>query len=267
MAEPLREATLAQLERLLELEAAARESADPETIHRMRVATRRLRAAGRFVPELAEAREPLRQLADALGRVRDLDVFVAGLCQDAAAEDERAAIEPIVEARTGERRAHQAELLRVLDGPALAELRGLRGRLATAERPNGRASRLVRRSLRRLRRRGRGLRAATGAQLHAVRIAAKRFRYTCELLVPSLRDEIALATAIQDALGQLRDDEVAVELLVRHLASANGHAGALGRLIELRLGRRDALLARFQELWDDLPSGRAVERRIEGDAV
>jgi len=266
MAEPLGEDMLAQLDRLLGLEASVREGADPEAVHRMRVATRRLRAARRFVPALAEASEPLRELADALGRVRDIDVFVAGLRQDAAAsEDERAAIEPIVEAHARERDVHHAELVRALDGPALAELRALRRRLADAEEAHGSASGPVRRSLRRLRRRGRGLRAATGAQLHAVRIAAKRFRYTCELLAPSLRDEIALATAIQDALGQLRDDEVAVELLLRQLASANGEVGALGRLIERRLRRRDELLARFQTLWDELPSGRAVERRIEGE--
>jgi CHAD domain-containing protein len=266
MAEPLKEKMLTQLDRLLELEAAVRECADPEVVHRMRVATRRLRAARRFVPALAEAGEPLRQLADALGRVRDLDVFVAGLRRDAdGSEAERDAVEGIVAARAEERRAHQAELLRALAGPSLVGLRDLRGRLAEAEPPSGRASGPVRRSLRRLRRRGRGLRAATGAQLHAVRIAAKRFRYTCELLAPSLRDEIALATEIQDTLGQLRDDEVAVELLLHHLGGADRHAGALGRLIERRLGRRDALLERFQALWSELPSGRAVERRIEGD--
>jgi CHAD domain-containing protein len=268
--EPLRKAMQAQLDRLLELEAAVREHADPEAVHRMRVATRRLRAARRFVPALAAAGEPLRELADALGRVRDLDVFIAGLRQDAAAagsEEERAAIERIVDARTRERCARHAELVRALDGPAMGEVRALCERLAAAEGPNGRAPKLIRKSLRRLRRRGRGLRAATGEQLHAVRIAAKRFRYTCEFLAPALRDEIALATAIQDALGQLHDDQVAVGLLLRHLASANGEAGAVGRLIELRLQRRDALLTRFQELWDELPSGRAVERRIEGDTA
>ena len=260
---------MTQLDRLLELEPAVRESADMEAVHRMRVTTRRLRAAARFVPALAEVEPPLRELADALGRVRDLDVFLASLRHDGAAatDQERAAIDEIVAAHGRERCASRAALVGTLEGTAIDELRALRERLAAAEGPDRPAAWLVRRSLRRLRRRGRGLRAATAAQLHAVRIAAKRFRYTCEFLAPFLREEIELATAIQDTLGQLGDDEVAVALLLRHLATANGQAGAIGRLIELRLERRDALLSRFQALWDELPSGRAVERRIERGAA
>jgi CHAD domain len=83
---------LEQLERIEAHQAGARSGDDPEDVHRMRVATRRLRAARRvFGPALADAspaldgstleraNAELKALADALGRVRDLDVFAAAL--------------------------------------------------------------------------------------------------------------------------------------------------------------------------------------------
>ena len=69
------------LDRMLEHEAGTREGDDPEDLHDMRVATRRMRAALRvFAPYLdARAMRPvergLRRTGRVLGAVRDLDVF------------------------------------------------------------------------------------------------------------------------------------------------------------------------------------------------
>jgi CHAD domain-containing protein len=57
---------------------------DPEAVHKMRVATRRLRAALRVFedmlpPSAAELGRELRWLAGALGAVRDLDVQIHSL--------------------------------------------------------------------------------------------------------------------------------------------------------------------------------------------
>src|SRR5437868_5020496 len=60
-------------------ERALRRS-DPEDLHDMRVATRRLRAAlGLLGGPLAEAARGVKALGDALGEVRDVDVLLGWL--------------------------------------------------------------------------------------------------------------------------------------------------------------------------------------------
>lgn len=259
----LEEAIMAQLDRLLSFEPGVRAD-EPTATHQMRVATRRLRAWARFVEELAPARASLKELANALGAVRDLDVLLAGLERDAS-EPERPALAAFAEARRPGREASRAALLARLDGPLLGELRALRDRLGEAEVGVPRARTHVRDSLRRLRRGGRGLKAARAEQLHAIRIAAKRYRYTLELLAPELKPEIDLATAIQDTLGALNDDELAVAALLDYLV-ANPSAHPLAAQLRLRLTRRDPALTRFQVLWRELPTGKTLARRLRGQA-
>src|SRR5881296_858591 len=74
---------LEQLERAQKHEAGTREGSDPEELHKMRVATRRMRVASAlFEDALAKAgvtqlpAAEVKEVADALGEVRDLDVFV-----------------------------------------------------------------------------------------------------------------------------------------------------------------------------------------------
>src|SRR5688500_3394741 len=77
---------LEQLDRIAKHEAGTRAGIDAEELHKMRVATRRLRVAfGVFGDALARAGvgslpvEETRRLAAALGGVRDQDVFVEWL--------------------------------------------------------------------------------------------------------------------------------------------------------------------------------------------
>lgn len=67
---------------------AALEGSDPEGVHDMRVASRRLRAALELfqdvfpVKQLAPFRRGVKELADTLGEVRDLDVLIERLEAD-----------------------------------------------------------------------------------------------------------------------------------------------------------------------------------------
>jgi CHAD domain-containing protein len=124
---------LEQLERVFAHEAGARSGDDPEDVHRMRVATRRLRAARRVfatamteVVDLARADAELKVLATALGRVRDLDVFAIALRRlaRAAPEADRPALRRMVAAQKRERTMAQVELRAVLDAGELTYLRG-----------------------------------------------------------------------------------------------------------------------------------------------
>jgi CHAD domain-containing protein len=106
-AEGLRLVLVSRLDETLEHRAAALVSEDPEGVHDMRVASRRLRSALRdFAPYLDEkkvsdVRGELKKLADALGRARDLDVERAALEEAAqgAPEGVRAGVEELARAR------------------------------------------------------------------------------------------------------------------------------------------------------------------------
>src|SRR5436190_85235 len=227
-------ALLAQLDRLTEPPSPDRRVGleEPERIHKLRVATRRLRATERlFRPMLSgldealdRAREELRALGSRLGAVRDRDVLIAGLRADAEHwGDDAAAIGRLIESQLAARRVALDELTAALDSGGLAFLDGpfraaLTGQIAPGgpprERVRRRAPELVAERLRRLRRRGRRLQFPTADELHRLRIAAKRLRYTAELFqsaFPDLEETVAQATDLQDALGQLRDDEAAVD--------------------------------------------------------
>ena len=273
------ETLLGQLKRVLAHEPGARLGDDPEELHRMRVASRRLRSAQRIFRKalraagtgelIEEANTRLRELAGALGRVRDLDVAAAALRRDAeeAPAGDRAGVEQLVETRLRQRDCARHELMGVLDGPTLAWLAGpYRARLealpAGGESIEKHAPELAAQALRRLRKRGRGRRFATTADLHELRLAAKRLRYTCELLPSPPRETIALATELQDALGAINDDEVAIAQLLGDLARGTGEPAAVARLIEKRRARRDEQLAVVRALWTKLPRPGKIRRQI-----
>ena len=253
---------------------------DPEDVHRMRVATRRMRAARRVfrdalseVIDLERANEELRALATVLGRARDLDVFIGALrrlSRTAPAAD-RPAIKAMVTDLQKQKATAQEELQRALDEGALTYLRSeLHGQLqalagAGAEKGQGRkrdsvrrtAPRLIERALRRLYRDQDNLLAPTSTELHERRILAKRARYTMEYFAPAfgdaLEEPIAHMTAVQDTLGEIHDADVAVAALLQRIEAVAGDAertadaarpGPPGDPLPGTAGRRPAHLPR-----------------------
>src|SRR5262249_45691277 len=108
--------------RMLAMEPGTRSGADPEDLHKMRVATRRMRAAWRvFDGAYQPSRQrryvaELKEVATALGAVRDLDVQIDGLkaYRKALPESGSDAMEPLIDAwqeRRDEARSALAELL------------------------------------------------------------------------------------------------------------------------------------------------------------
>src|SRR5215207_8853549 len=83
--EGIRRVLLTRLDEVCELREQALDFSDIKGVHDMRVASRRLRSAARdFAPYLRKGRlddavEELRELADVLGGVRDLDVEIHAL--------------------------------------------------------------------------------------------------------------------------------------------------------------------------------------------
>jgi len=112
-----------RLDALMKHEAGARTGTDPEELHDMRVASRRLRAAVEAFAvcyrgkEFARVAKQTKELTDALGGVRDSDVLLARMEAYAASvpPDERPAIAAFIAHIRAERETHRATMLRALD--------------------------------------------------------------------------------------------------------------------------------------------------------
>lgn len=205
---------------------------DPEALHDMRVAGRRMRAAfGLFAPYLPKRADSLRRelgrLGRSLGAVRDLDVQLEQLAQwrgEAAAADAEAldAIERVLVHR---REVARRKMLATLDaaryerfiGRLSAFLRHGPGRRpADGRRPARQAAlALVGRRYRALRKLGDRLTPASlPGDFHVARIRAKRLRYALEFHAPlydgDVKAMIESLTALQDLLGEHQDAHVAV---------------------------------------------------------
>jgi CHAD domain-containing protein len=207
-------------------EPAARTNDDPEAIHRMRVAVRKLRNVlatyDALWPE-SEARwlaNHLRALGRELGRVRNIDAALLAIPTVAGALPPALAAE--IEHVTGWLRALRASgrdhlvawlssSERLDDAQHLHELL-LRGPDADLDEQTLRADveRRIRRQVRRLRRRALRLGdRPEHEQVHALRIAGKRLRYLCEqfgdaLALPTQKIRRRLAR-LQDLLGRACD--------------------------------------------------------------
>ncbi|MBU0752146.1 MAG: CYTH and CHAD domain-containing protein [Gammaproteobacteria bacterium] len=211
--------------------AGALRDGDPEYVHQMRVATRRLRAAMRmFAPVLpadfvAPLVPPLRELMTTLGRTRDLDVLLAeivGPVSAALADDPR--ISALAGILTDRLYATREETVDFLARPGYGHLQLQAAALlhgkALIEPPPPDAEQpatlldFARRRLRKLQRDTHHLaelaRIDDPAALHQLRIAIKRLRYALEFFGPLLpRRSFTTASkqlaTLQDKLGQLND--------------------------------------------------------------
>jgi CHAD domain-containing protein len=210
---------------------------DPEDVHAMRVAARRMRAGWRV---FGDAFEPdarrryvgdLREIGTRLGAVRDLDVLLGILTSHAIRRGERAqaGLAPLLRAWSTEREARRAELVGVLESGwfvrFVAEYEAFAGTEGLAALPSApHVPGLVRTRMpstawaayEAVWAFDDGLREADLATLHQLRIAGKWLRYTLEFVREALEPEgtplIRTVVALQDHLGDQHDRHVAATL-------------------------------------------------------
>ncbi len=258
-----------QGKRLFDCLAAAIDGRDPEGVHDMRVATRRLRAALEvFAPWITPAdADPigrrLRRLGRALGRTREIDVALLELGRAGArtTPQRRLAIEEVSAYLVKRRRKARRRMIRAF---AAVDLDRLRQALETLPREHleESASALpfaalaaavgpdlltaARRVVAAAEARAEAGSAAALEILHATRIDAKRLRYRIEILRPGLGaaagGALAALRRLQDHLGALHDDSILVDLLTEVGATVRGSsrvllAAELRRLHGLRVQR------------------------------
>ena len=265
-----------QVRRLLLHDPGTRLGSDPEDLHQLRVATRRLRAFLRAARPLLERTwsEPIRVelgwLGGVLGPARDLDVLsdrleadVATLGEDAGegagvlaqlAEERAAARRAVVEALTSDRYLALLDRLDHVSEPEPG---------ATSATEAVSLTSVVRKEWKRTRKAVSAVgRSPADEELHAVRIRVKRARYAAELAAHELGRPgagfVSAAKELQDVLGEHQDATVAEERL-RAWADV-GHGGvATARLIELEQSRKAATRDAWPEAWKEL---RRAAKRI-----
>jgi CHAD domain-containing protein len=277
-------AALASGYRRLVAHDAATRLGDAEGLHQMRVATRRLRSDLRtFRPLLDTAwvtglRDELAWLARLLGDVRDLDVQLARLRETAG--DLLEDLAPLVSSLAARRDVDRLALLEALRSD---RYRTLLDRLVdavhdplVARRADKPAARLLPPLLARAWAAVEPAGSALGRddpveRYHAVRIGVKRLRYAAEATGPALGpaarrcERLAIAAAeLQDALGAMHDDAVAIDEVRAVLAShpETPFARAAGRLEERASAAINAARATYPDLWKRLARRYArIERR------
>lgn len=255
-----------QLAAIEQAEPGVRSGADPEDLHRFRVATRRTRAIIRasrplIRDQLAALDRELRWLGGASGPIRDLDVLIqhlGELLDDL--EPDQAGVHSVIDALERERLVRRETLLRAIDSARYREL---------LERFHEALQRLEAHDdevgLRRLAGREFGRLTSAYAELepdppdedlHALRIKAKHARYAAELAARADgRPLAALAETLRDLQDEIgaHQDAVVAERRLRALATPDS-ALAVGRIVELERRRREQARARVPELW------RRIER-------
>ena len=269
----------AQVDAIHAHEAGARNGRDPEDVHQMRVAVRRLRAILRasrslFDPNWVDPlRRELKWLGTALGRVRDLDVLPAYLRSQLKAfpAPERRAGQRLLRHLDADRVRARAALRAALAGPRYARL--LARLKAALVHPPVRASSVsllgtAATEFKKLHKAVKKLPKQPSAdELHAVRIKVKRARYAAELVQSMIgrRAEklIDKAEKLQDILGE-HQDAVVVEEYLRRVADRTRAAQALvQRLIKQQRKRRSKALAAFRKKWPKLKRrGRKAFRKV-----
>jgi CHAD domain-containing protein len=234
LAEAGRKVLRLHLLRMLDAEQGTR-AGDVEGVHKMRVATRRMRAAWRVFngaykqgPQRRYVGE-LRQVARALGAVRDMDVQLErlrGYAATPAAAASASALEPLIEDWQRRRDDAREVLIDLLESGAYADFvrdytdfADSQGAGAVADGPGlvrEAAAGRIWRAYERLRAYDEIVPYADVPTLHALRIDAKRLRYTLEffgeVLPASTATLVAELTAIQDHLGLMNDAQIAAGL-------------------------------------------------------
>jgi inorganic triphosphatase YgiF len=254
---------------------------DPEYLHQMRVALRRLRSAlavfAPLFPEpvLSPARTELKWLANGLGPARDWDVLVtemlppitaefgahAGL-QEFSARCEKLRRRANVRARRAVHSARYRHLVLWLAAWLARE-----GWLSRIEPPARTAlqapvtdfsATVLEHRYGQVRKKGRKLRSLSAMELHRLRIAIKKFRYAADFFAglydaKAARAALKRLSRLQDVLGAMNDAAMVAKLITHGFSRVPGQRGleARGILLGWSRGRAATLKRELKSAWKE----------------
>jgi CHAD domain-containing protein len=263
-----------QLAKMRAYEPGTRVGLDIEHLHKMRVASRRLRTALRVFRRSFRKKDrkhlaaELEWIGARLGDVRDLDVHELDVAKwrERLGEDPAAGWDMLAERLAARRAVAQARLIAALDNhrwPALCERAS--ATFASGDR-DGKAIWMVAPALvgRRVERFSAGVeqfrRSHSPADAHRLRILGKRLRYAAEFLEPLLSDEtraqLQRLSDFQDTLGELQDTVQAGAFVKAQTATESGPRGPRGEPVPAALA---VVLDRVAD-WADETAAAAPSR-------
>jgi CHAD domain-containing protein len=256
-----------QYARMLAHDPGVRLGDDPEELHQLRVATRRLRSALRTARPLLEQpwadslQAELSWLADELGPARDVDVLLEHLRSEATELDpaDRRALKPLFDQLVEEGKAARNRVLEALRSERyFAVLATLESAAAAPPRGDDDVSlaKAARKEFDRLAKAMEELAAdPSAARVHKARIKGKRARYAAELVEDDLgkdgRRLISAAKEFQDVAGEHQDAVVAEDRIRGLLRGKKSQRLALasGILVARERERRALAVAALPEAW------------------
>ncbi len=251
-------------------EPGTRLGTDPEELHKMRAAVRRLRAILGAVRDMFDLdwleglRGELDWLGTVLGGLRDLDVLREYLRKELASLKPAARVvgDDLFDLVDAQRAHAQHKIVAALDGERYTKLLA---RLERAvQRPKVVSSDLslpavAASQFKKLRRAVKALpKKPNDDDLHAVRIRVKRARYAAELAQPIVGKPaerfVARTKKLQDILGEYQDAVVAEKRLRTLVAEDRRSPVALlaNELVKRQRVRRQAAQLDFFEQWPKL---------------
>lgn len=235
--------------RFLKSEKGTRKGKDVEDLHRMRVASRKIRAVIFLFrpalkdPRLKEIDRLMKRATDQLGLVRDFDVLLEKLALYAAEQkpEAQADLKVLQEFWEACRDKNRKDLIDYLSGAKFRSLRKeyqrffktYRKEIRTSGAPEGIPEKLIRHAVpgmiwkayEEVQKFEAIVREAPNETFHALRIEAKHLRYALEMftdvLDDSVQDLIQKVTRLQEHLGDLQDAEV-TDLLLKEFLDSPG---------------------------------------------
>ncbi|MBS0275782.1 MAG: CHAD domain-containing protein [Proteobacteria bacterium] len=258
--------------------SAVVEGREAEGLHQMRVGFRRLRVAFTSFgchfrnAELGKLRDRAKRMAEHLGPARDLDVFMGELLEPAAEANGAVESFELLRGRANEARrtAWNFAVTHVLS-PAfagfMADLNGAverriwqghsKNTFAFDEPAQDVAAQVLSHRLKAARKRAKHLGGASDQQVHRLRIALKKLRYTGEFFAPLFDkdsvEEFGLGLSkMQDSLGAVHDVIVARETLARLTAGEQNGSGlsfAAGIVYGWHLDRATHIFKKSVKRW------------------
>jgi CHAD domain-containing protein len=268
-------------------ENGTRVGEDIEELHDMRVATRRMRSAFDVFSDAYDRNEikahlkGLRATGRALGRVRDLDVFMekAQRYLETIPQEERHGLDPLLLIWQKEREIEREKMLTHLNSESYANFKqrfldflttpgaGQKNNVKTTPHlVQHVVPVLIYTRLAAVRAYSLILDSATIEQLHGLRIEFKKLRYTLEyfreVLGPGVKELIEEIKTLQDHLGDLNDADVACDILRRFLddwesrqvykpISERDNPQPIVAYLAAKHAERYFLTTNFQEVWQN----------------
>lgn len=257
---------------------------DPEYLHQVRVALRRLRSTVEIfdplLPALAvdQVRRGIRWLGAELGPARDWDVLMTRTLPQIEREyrEARSGLATITAHCEVRRRRAHARASRAIRSPRYRRLqRALVALVDSADRPprlaetaaqavlvgpvSDFASAILERRYEQVRKKGRGIGALSSRELHRLRIAIKKFRYAADFFTGMYRTGRARGVRkrlarLQDILGSMNDAETASILILHEADDRRDARAARDAIFEWGRHRAKRLGHELNDAWREFSS-------------